>query len=132
MKKLILTFLFAVIGLVASAQVIEFQTTSFTEKHLNSYGYWTGWSPLESSSMKLRLDLDEDEVIIYSPKKQIYQIVEYVGNYVDRDGDETLEYRFIDQDYNRGTLRLMQRRNGRSEVYILFNTVILCYSVIRR
>lgn len=131
MKKLLLTLIFMFVGLLGFAQIVDFRTTSFTQKHLTPYG-WTDWSYPKSSNMLLRIDANNDLVTIDSPRRQVYKIIEYDGSYTDYDGDQTIQFTFVDQDGDIGTMRLMQRRNGRAEVYIQFTNIIWCYSVIKR
>lgn len=131
MKRFLLIVLLCTITTIAaSAQVLRFRTTSFTSKERTSRG-WTNWRPFESSDMLLTMDLNSDLVTIYSPTTQYYQIVSYNGTYTDNDGDTTASYSFYDQDGDRGTMRLVQRRNGRSEIYVDFANIMWCYSVIR-
>ena len=120
----------AVCSITASAQVINFRTTSYTYKQKNGYS-WSNWAPYESSNMRITMNLNTDVVTIYSPKIQMYRVINYVGTYVDSDGDQVAEYKFIDQDGDRGTMRLMIRQNGKSEMYIQFANVIWVYTVIR-
>lgn len=130
MKRTLLAMLLCIISITSFAQVINFETTSYTYKTYNGYS-WSNWAPYAHSSMLLTMDIDRDLVIINSPKTQIYRIIDYSGMYTDRDGDSTAEFKFIDQDGDRGTMRLMQRRSGKSEIYIQFANVIWVYSVIR-
>lgn len=139
MKKFIKKFIIGVVLLLlgifitsseALCQVIRFNTTSFTSKERTSYG-WSGWKKKSSSDMLLTIDLDSDLVTIYSPRIQVYKIINYDGAWTDSDGDSTVQYKFIDQDGDYGTLRLVQRRNGLSEVYIDFSNIIWVYSVVR-
>lgn len=130
MKKFLLALLFSVITIVASAQTINFRTTSFTYKE-RTYSGWSNWAPTEASNMLLTMDLDNDLVVIYSPTTQIYSITSYDGTSKDRDGDTTAKYHFIDQDGDRGVMRLVMRRSGKSEIYIDFSNVIWVYSVLR-
>lgn len=130
MKKILLVLLFSIISLTTFSQTIKFETTSYTYKIRDGYS-WSKWAPYQSSSMLLTMDLDRDLVTIYSPKTQVYKIVDYSGTYTDNDGDSTMEFKFVDQDGDRGTMRLMQRRSGKSEIYIQFANVIWVYSVIR-
>lgn len=130
MKRVLFLVFCIVTVFSASAQILKFKTTGYTHKEKNYYG-WTNWSPWESSSMLIQMNLNTDIVTIYSPKIQQYNIINYNGSYVDRDGDTVSEYRFIDQDGDVGTMKLMVRTTGRSEMYIQFANVIWCYSVIR-
>lgn len=130
MKKFLILLLLGIVSFTASSQVINFETTSYTYKTFTGYG-WSRWAPYERSSMLLTLNIDQDLVIIHSPRTQIYKIIDYAGMYSDRDGDCTAEFKFIDQDGDRGTMRLMQRTSGKFEVYIQFADIIWVYSVIR-
>lgn len=131
MKRLI-TLIVALVLFIATgfSQVIRFNTTSFTSKEKGYYG-WSDWKPRQSSDMLLTLDLNSDLVTIYSPRVQVYKIIDYLGNWIDEDGDQVIKFRFIDQDGDIGTMRLMQRRSGTSEIYIDFSNIIWVYSVIR-
>lgn len=132
MKKFILMLLLSLMSFnVINAQVQYYRSTQFSMKQINSYGVWTDWSPWQSSNILIEMDLDSSVITIYSQMKQIYKIIEYVGNYVDSSGGKQMEYRFIDQDFDKGTLRLRIERNGNSQMYIQFNNIIWVYNVLR-
>lgn len=113
-----------------NAQVLNFKTTGFSYKYKDGYS-WTNWSALEKSNMSLTIDMNNDIVTIYSPNVQVYGIYSHEGNYYDSDGDYNMVFKFIDQDGDYGTMSLIQRVNGHSEVYIRFSNIQWCYRVIR-
>lgn len=129
-KLLLLVFLF--IGVSVSAQVIKFRTVAYSE---NRYDFnlqrWNGWSDWEKSNMLLTVDLQNDVIKVYSPTPQIYKVYETGESYYDSDGDLNILFNFIDQDYDKGVVRLLQRRSGSSEIYIEFLNVRWCYRVLR-
>lgn len=129
-KLLLLVFLF--IGVSVSAQVIKFRTVAYSE---NRYDFnlqrWNGWSDWEKSNMLLTVDLQNDVIKVYSPTPQIYRVYESGESYYDSDGDLNILFNFIDQDYDKGVVRLLQRRSGSSEIYIEFLNVRWCYRVLR-
>lgn len=131
MKKFLLFLVIAITSITASAEVINFRTTSYT--HKENYGYgWTDWAPFAGSNMKITVNTNTDIVTIYSPRTQKYKIIDYLGVSTDRDGDETITLKFIDQDGDYGTMRLVtRRRSGKSEIYIDFANVMWVYSVVR-
>ena len=129
MKKLFL-ILCLFIGFTASAQIINFRTTAYAQK-INNYGTWTDWSNYQPSDMLVTIDLYNDVVTINSPKTQVYAIYESLGNYYDSDGDYNMVFRFIDQDYDYGIMRLLQRVSGYSEIYIEFSNIMWVYRVRR-
>lgn len=132
MKNFILTFLlFFSVVIGASAQVHTFRTTGYYEKHKYSWG-WGNWTGRQDSNMTLTINYNTDVVTIYSPKTQVYRIYRYGGTYKDNDGDVTAEFKFYDQDGDRGTMRLVIRNStGKSQIYIDFANVCWAYDVVR-
>lgn len=131
MKKfltLIVLFLGIVIGV--NAQVQTYRTTGYYEKKLYSWG-WGNWSAKQQSNMNIVINLNTDVVTIYSPRTQVYRIYEYSGTTRDNDGDVTATFYFYDQDNDRGTMRLVIRANGQSQLYIDFANVMWAYDVYR-
>lgn len=128
MKKLLTLISFLLVSLIGYSQVMGFRTTAYAQKE-KVYGYWSSWSDWEDSDMLLTIDLNTDVVTIYSPRTQIYSIYNVEDPYYDSDGDYNLVLKFIDQDYDRGTMRLLQRVSGASEVYIEFANVMWVYRV---
>lgn len=136
MKKYLLILAFISVMLFGHitksyAQTYYYRTTEFAIKETNAYGTWKNWSAWEPSNLTLTIDLDRDIVRIYSRDTQVYRITKYVRNYVDDSGGNQLEFRFIDQDGDRGSMRLRQERNGNSQIYIEFSNVMWVYNVIR-
>lgn len=131
-KYFLLTALFLICSVSSFGQILKFRTVAYAYNSYNSYtNRWTGWSDWEGSNMLLTINLNTDVVTIYSPTTQIYSIYEPEGEYYDSDGDYNLVFKFVDQDYDIGNLRLLQRTSGASEIYIEFNNVRWCYRVKR-
>lgn len=131
MKKfIILTVLFLGIAISANAQVQTYRTTGYYEKKLYSWG-WSNWSSKQQSNMNIVVNMNTDVITIYSPRTQVYRVYEYLGTARDSDGDTTVSLKFIDQDNDRGTMRLVIRANGQSQIYIDFANVMWAYDVYR-
>lgn len=131
MKKfIILTVLFLGIAISANAQVQTYRTTGYYEKKLYSWG-WSNWSSKQQSNMNIVVNMNTDVVTIYSPRTQVYRVYEYLGTVRDSDGDTTVSLKFIDQDNDRGTMRLVIRANGQSQIYIDFANIMWAYDVYR-
>lgn len=131
MKKfLFLLLILFGIALTSSAQVQNFRTTGYYERTHYSWG-WGSWSSRKSSNMLITINLSTDIITIYSPRKQTYYIYQYVDTYRDSDGDLTAEYKFYDQDGDRGTMRLVVRSSGKSQIYIDFANISWAYDVYR-
>lgn len=125
MKKFIIILLLFV-SIPTFGQVLTYRTTAYAAKARG--GEWSAW---QNSNMRLVINMNTDVVTIYSPKVQVYSIYKNVSNYYDSDGDCNMVFKFRDQDGDYGTLRLLQRLNGASEVYIEFSNIRWCYRVIR-
>lgn len=131
MKKLLIAFIFAFIGIfAANAQVISFRGEAYSQKSLNSYGTWSNWSSWQRCNVPITINLNNDQVIIYSNRTQYYQIFDYSSPYMDS-GAQCIDYAFYDQDGDRGTMTLVQKPSGQSEIYIRFANIQWAYVVIR-
>ena len=131
MKKLLL-FLMLFISTTAFSQVYTYRTTAYAYQQVNSYdGKWMEWSDWQDSDMSVVINFNTDVVTIYSPTKQIYKITEFIRNYTDSSGGKQVEFAFIDQDGDKGHMRLRIEKNGNSQIYIDFNNVRWCYNVRR-
>ena len=130
MKKAILVILLSLICVSAySEEIMLFKTKRFCMQEKDSNGNWPGFSPWEDSDLKIVVDLTTDVVTIYSPRKQVYQITDSLGEYTDSDGETTAKLRFVDQDGDLGDMRLMMRNSGKTEIYIDFNNIMWVYEV---
>lgn len=131
-KKLLILLLLLVSYTSVNAELLKFKTTAFAE---NTYNYstrsWSGWSDWRDSNMLLTIDTDRSTIVVYSPAIQIYKIYEAEDSYYDSDGDLHVPFKFVDQDYDRGVVKLLQRKSGSSEVYIEFANIRWCYRVVR-
>lgn len=131
MKRILFTLLLLFsITLISNAQIMYFKTTGYYERiHYNSG--WSNWSSRKASNMNISINLSTDVITIYSPRTQIYRIYQHAGTYRNSDGDITAEYKFYDQDNNRGTLRLVVHNAGNSQIYIDFSNISWTYDVYR-
>ena len=131
MKKYLLILL-CFISISGYAQVQWYRTTQYAEATIiNNRYYWGDW---ESSNMRLCIDIDNDQIIVYSPRIQIYQVYGVYNNgqpYVDDSGGTNIKFYVIDQDYDRGNIRLRVERNGNSQIYVDFSNVAWVYNVVR-
>ena len=125
MKKLLLILLL-LCSIKAGAQTYYYRTTEFACKQ--TYGSWSDW---EDSNLLVIINFDKDIVKIKSATEQVYRITEYVRNYTDASGGQQIVFNFIDQDYDRGIMRLRIEQNGNSQIYIEFSNVMWVYNVIR-
>lgn len=132
MKKLFLIALMIIgIAITANAQVQRYRSTAFACKTINAYGTWNDWTDWQSSNLLITIDLTNDVVKIYSQVTQTYYITEYLRNFTDNSGGKQIEFKFIDQDQDRGHMRLRVETNGNSQIYIEFANCMWVYNVVR-
>ena len=134
MKKFLIVMLLSFVGLFASAESIWFRAYNYAIKYKTEYNRnnSTGWSSYEKCDVAIEFKLDDDMIIIYSNKTQAYVIYEDAGTYNDSDGGKQQGYYVIDQDYDKGMIRLRIARDGTSQLYVDFNDVGWVYNVVRR
>lgn len=131
MKKFLIIMMMSLVGLFATAETQWYKATSYAYKYINSYGYWTNWTDWISCSVNIKFEIDDDIIVIYSNKTQIYAIYSGGQRYKDSSGGEQMKFNVIDQDYDKGTIRLRIERNGNSQIYVDFANVAWVYNVVR-
>ena len=136
MKKILLTLVLMlsmsfVLPDEVKAQVYTYRTTAYAYKKVNSYGNWTSWSDWQDSDMTMVINYNTDVITIYSPTTQRYKITKFVRKYTDSSGGQQVEFAFVDQDGDKGHMRLRIETNGNSQVYIEFSNIMWVYNVRR-
>lgn len=113
-----------------NTQVYKATSYAFAEIYYGDYN-WSDWS---KCNIQIVFSMSNDIVTIYSKKKQTYKIVDVLNDgevVTDYTGGQTLGFVVIDQDYDKGHMRLRVESNGNSQIYIDFNDVAWVYNVIR-
>lgn len=118
------------IAINAKAQTIWYRATQYASATIYNGNYiWSDW---ESSTVKMKIDWDNDIVVIYSPKIQAYAIISTISNlHNDSKGGQSAEFRVVDQDGDKGSLRLRFDPYGNSQVYIDFSNVAWVYNIVK-
>lgn len=131
MKRFVFVFLvFFSMCCYAGDSIRYYTTTSFSIKKVVN-GEWTDWSEWEESGMIITMNITKDVVEILSPKAQIYNITENKGLYFDQEDGRNVNFSFVDQDGDKGTMRLRIEKNGNSQMYIEYANVMWVYNLIR-
>lgn len=109
-----------------------FKTIAYAEAHVSNGTYV--WGSLQKSDIALSIDISKGFITIYSPITQVYRITgfENFGKiYIDQDRYKNIMLNVVDQDGDKGKLRLRYESNGNSQVYIYFSNVAWLYHVVR-
>ena len=130
MKKFLTVLILALFGLgILNAETIAFRANAFCAKEY-TYRGWTDWSNWQRCSIPITIDTTNDMIVILSERTQYYRIVDYTGTYR-QNRAQIIEYKFVDQDGDRGTMLLVQKDTGQSEIYVHFANVAWGYDVSR-
>ena len=134
MKKFLVILLMAVIGFTASAESMWFRAYSYAYKYKTDYNRnnSSGWTSNIKCDVPIEFKMDDDIIIIYSNKTQMYAIYDDAGSYTDREGGKQKGFYVLDQDYDKGMIRLRIAPDGTSQIYIDFNDVGWVYNVVRK
>ena len=133
-KKFLLAALAVfMLSFTVNAESLWFRAYKYAikEKTESNRNNSTGWSNWIECDVPIEFQMDDDIIVIYSNKTQIYAIYENMGTYNDRDGGKQQGYYVLDQDLDKGTVRLRITRDGTSQIYIDFNDVGWVYNVVR-
>lgn len=88
-------------------------------------GKWSAW---EDTNIRIKIDIDNDRIVIYSNRTQIYDIISETTPPRDSSGSQKA-FKFIDQDGDIGTLRLRIQDNGTKQIYIDFSDISWVYNI---
>ena len=129
MKRFLMIFALLVSIVAANAQVQYYRSTAYAQANVYNGRYvWSDW---QSSNMTITINLNTDMITIYSPRTQIYRVVSAGDAYNDSNGGRQVSFKVIDQDGDRGTIRLRIESNGNSQIYVDFSNVAWVYNVVR-
>lgn len=129
MKRIVLLILFCIS--IISVQASSWYTaTHYTSRTLNSYGNWTSWSKWEyqNPNINIFVDTDNDRITIYSRKTQVYQVVSDGHKYYDNQNHLTIKWTVIDQDLDRGSVRVVNN-DGELQMYVDFANIQWGYAL---
>lgn len=133
MKRLIALILLVIPITVFSQSNLIFNTTSYAFATVNSQGTYK-WDDWEKCKIQIVINTETDMVVIYSKVTQKYYIYDTYNDgeaYYDDKGGKQIKFYVIDQDGDKGYMRLRIEKNGNSQIYIDFNDCAWCYNVYR-
>lgn len=130
MKRFIaIILLIFTITISTQAGTLWYRSTSFASaKIINNRYYWGDWV---DSDLAISIDLSNDVIIVYSQVRQIYKVVREGEVSTDNSGGQQITFPVIDQDSDRGAVRLRVESNGNAQIYVDFNDVAWVYNVVR-
>lgn len=111
------------------AQTYNYRAFEFSIKYMNDDGSWTDWSAWQKVNIKVKIDFDDDLIIVQSKRTQVYQVISGGESYTDSSGGQQVKFKVVDQDEDYGTVRLRIEKNGNSQLYVDFSDVMWVYNV---
>lgn len=131
MKRMILFILISLFVLSLKAQTYKYHTDCFSYKYVNN-GRWSEWSDWKKSRILVVINLDRNLISIYSDNKQEYDIYEYVGDKLDKDGGTSVKFNCVNEDGLRCQIRVRVQSDGSRQLYVDFNDMMWVYVLIER
>ncbi len=130
MRKLMLALLMILSLQAVDAQVKKYRATSYSYKTYSyTYDVWTSWSDWYSCNINVYLNLNTDVITIYSNKTQVYKVYTSSDAYRDDNGGTQVKFTVIDQDGDKGTVRLRVTDDGKSQLYVDFADIMWVYNI---
>jgi len=134
-KTLFLMMLLLTTASIANARVqalMQLTATSFsyrTQKY-NIYDgyYWGKWSSKKSCCLDIVVT-NTNQLIIYSDKKQIYNILDKGKKFRNKKNNDCYSFSVRDQDGDRGTITLCITKKGYDLLFVEFSDVMWVYEV---
>ena len=115
---------------VADAQIKKYNATSYSYKTYNcTYKVWSGWSEWIKCNVKVYVNFDTDVITIYSSKTQVYRVISSSDAYIDESNGVQVKFFVIDQDGDKGTLRIRVQDDGSYQLYVDFADIMWVYNI---
>lgn len=134
MKRYLLLFLICFFSMftttsASTTQVRWYKSYAYAQAAVyNGVYFWSDWV---NSIVNIKIDWDNDIVVIYSKKQQVYKITDTLQRLsTDNNGGKTAKFSFYDQDGDRGIMYLRFDNNGQSQIYIHFSDVAWVYTIV--
>lgn len=139
MKQRINTILMTLVMLFATTSITSSTISANTNDNVQYYkayqytqkmSYASDFDPWERVNIPIVFNLTTDQIIIYSQRTQTYYIYKS-ETYISNEGRQAVRFYFVDQDLDKGSCRLVIRKDGTSQIYIDFANISWVYNVIR-
>lgn len=113
------------------AQVFKFRAVEFAIKEKSPItGTWTAWTDWQRcNNVVVTMDCTKNIVSFNTKELQIYYIIDTVDKWVDESGGTQTKMSFLDQDMDKGFMRLRTDVNGHQQVYIEYANIMWVYNV---
>jgi hypothetical protein len=111
------------------AQNYKFMSTDFAMKYKDDYGNWSDWTEWEESHCLVNINLDREEINIYSSEPQEFSIYDSTETEMDDDGGEQMKFMCIDADGLRCVVRLRVQDDGQMQLYVDYNDLMYVYCI---
>lgn len=111
----------------ASSEQLKLRARSMAIAEVVDSNYtWGEWTDCNISVI---FDSDTETIKIMSQVSQTYRLLSGGEEFKDDNDGKQLKFLVIDQDNDRGTLRLRQESNGNAQLYVDFNNIAVCYNI---
>ena len=87
---------------------------------------WTEWL---DCNIDVKIDSDNDIIVIYSKETQAYQVYDAEEKTSDGSGGQIFKFYVIDQDNDKGTVRIRVTSDGDAQLYVDFDNIMWVYNI---
>ena len=130
MKKILLTLLLAICATTMFAEISFYKATSYAYKYVDSdTDEWVDWTDWIDCNVIIPISIDDDVIKVYSNEQQTYIITDYGDEESDGQGGRMFSYKVVDQDGDRGNIRLRIEKGGNLQLYVDFANVMWVYNI---
>lgn len=114
------------------AQNFKFMSTDFAYKVLQDNGYWSDWSEWEESRCLININLDREEINIYSQEPQEFTIYDMMDPETDSEGGKQYKMKCVDGDGLRCSVRLRIQTDGQRQLYVDYSDIMYVYCMVEK
>lgn len=134
MKRFLLALLALTfcMGAEAQAQAYKYNAVEYSYRTSEDGSTWSSWSDWADCKHLVVINLDKEDITIYTDPVMEYSIYDMGDKERDANGGEQLHLSCVDNDGDRCTLRLRVQSDGIVQLYVDYSNISLVYHLEER
>lgn len=116
------------------ADVIKCKGYGFSYQYTNPKTGYTGpWATWTETDILITIDIENERIRIFSENEQDYNIIQFLGEKIDRDGDKIMRFVCVNEDGKKCNIRIVKllSKDGTSQLYVDFSNITWVYNFYR-
>lgn len=131
LKKIVLVLVFCFSVTAFSQARVDYTSTAVTMSVMQNNGKWSDYQPFKKTEVPVKVDFQNNRIVIYSEIEQVYRIGEYYPE-KETKAEYINFFRCLSNDGDTTEITLKtSKKSNESQIYIKDKTRVLIYNLKR-